>query len=421
MILCIEKEMMKRHSSPQRWGVLIVGTVVFFAGSRLRAQTVAEPHGRTIHPHALGFNAATHRLYCVDQDADRVLVIGPAAQRSSIKVGRQPNAIAIDPALNRIYVVNAGSGNVSVIDGANDRVIATAATDKRPYAIGIDTALHRAYVTNTFSDKVTVVDGTSNSAQQVPLGSKDFVETDARRGRAFFISYEDPALTMLDAAGKTHREDLGLSHPWGLAIDKQRGIVYVTEIGKDTLIAYHENDGRTEKVLTGSMPDAVAIDEAANKIYIANYAADSITVDRRRDDEAGRDSSGWASSAGARGGQQAAPRLCREYAQRQRDRDRRLNQRRPRHHSRWCESICCRRRSRERGCLRCELRRARGYQAGAVVRSLNRRSLTVPLLYNCILRRALVRPLAIRRIAMVKATARMIPGQPAFQCSSKYP
>jgi YVTN family beta-propeller protein len=257
----------------------LMAAVIICAGwYSIRAQTLAEPHGRTIHPHALGFNPTTHRLYCVDQDANRVLIIDPAGQRSSIAVGRQPNAIAIDPALNRIYVVNAGSGNVSVIDGAKDRVIATVATDTRPYAIAMDAALHRAYVTNTFSDKVTVIDGKTNIARQLPAGSKDFVETDARRGQAFFISYEDPALTMLDAAGKVRREDLGLSHPWGLAIDEERGIVYVTEIGKDTLVAYHENDGRTEKVATGSMPDAVAVDEAANKIYVANYEADSVTV-----------------------------------------------------------------------------------------------------------------------------------------------
>jgi YVTN family beta-propeller protein len=274
-----ERNIMNRHARPQRLGALMIAVVIMLAsGHNMGAQTMAEPHGRTIHPHALAFNPTTHRLYCVDEDTDRVLVIGPAGQRSSITVGNQPNAIAIDPALHRIYVVNAGSGNVSVVDGTSDRVIATVATDKRPYAIGIDTALHRTYVTNTFSDKVTVVDGTTDSAQQMPLGSKDFVETDARRGRAFFISYEDPALTLLDAAGKIHREDLGLSHPWGLAIDEQRGIVYITEIGKDTLIAYHENDGKIEKVLTGSMPDAVAVDEAANKVYIANYAADSVTV-----------------------------------------------------------------------------------------------------------------------------------------------
>ncbi len=180
--------------------------------------------------------------------------------------------------MNRIYVVNAGSGNVSVIDGSTDHVIATLPTDTRPYAIGIDAGLHRVYATNTFSDKITVIDGTTNTAKQLPLGSKDFVETDERRHRAFFISYEDPALTMVDADESAHRENLGLSHPWGLAVDEQRGIVYVTEIGKGTLVAYHEDSGKTETAPTGPMPDAIAIDEAANRIYVANYVGDSVTV-----------------------------------------------------------------------------------------------------------------------------------------------
>jgi YVTN family beta-propeller protein len=271
---------MSQYGSLQQSTVLVIAAAVtIFTGSRnMRAQADAEPHGRTIHPHAVGFNPSTHRLYAVDQDGDRVLVLDARGTSSSIAVGKQPNAIAIDPAANRIYVVNAGGGNVSVIDGGTDRVIATLPTDARPYAIGIDTALHRVYVTNTFSDKVTIIDGAANSAQQKPVGSKDFVETDARRRRAFFISYEDPALTMVDAAGAVHRVDLGLSHPWGLAIDQRHGIVYVTEIGKDILIAYHEDDGKVDKVPTGSMPDAVAVDEEANKIYVANYAADSVTV-----------------------------------------------------------------------------------------------------------------------------------------------
>jgi YVTN family beta-propeller protein len=258
--------------------VLIAGGTVFAGAPTSRAQVDAEAHGRTIHPHALGFNSTTHRLYAVDQDGNRVLVIDKGGTQSSIAVGRQPNSIAIDPATNRVYVVNAGSGNVSVVDGSSDAVIATVPTDARPYAIGIDASLHRSYVTNTFSNKITVVEGTNNSAQQLPVGSKDFVEVDARRHRAFFISYEDPALTMLDAENKINREDLGLSHPWGLAVDEQHGIVYVTEIGKDTLIAYHEANGKTDRIPTGSMPDAVAVDEAASRIYVTNYAGDSVTV-----------------------------------------------------------------------------------------------------------------------------------------------
>ncbi len=268
---------MRLYGNPLRLEQLLLAGMLA-AAALVQAQTDAEPRGRTIHPHAVAINPATHRFYAVDQDSNRVLSIASDGQTASIAVGRQPNAVAIDPATNRIFVVNAGSGNVSVIDGSANRVIATLPTDTRPYAIGIDAGLHRVYATNTFSDRVTAIDGTTNSAKQLPLGSKDFVETDARRHRAFFISYEDPKLLIVNADETAHREDLHLSHPWGLAVDERRGIVYVTEIGKDTLIAYHEDSGKTETAPTGSMPDAIAIDEAANRIYVANYVGDSVTV-----------------------------------------------------------------------------------------------------------------------------------------------
>ena len=270
---------MRRCETPRLALLIFAASVMLFVSSRnLRAQTDAEPHGRTIHSRALAFNPANHRLYAVDQDGNRVIVVNSKGERSSITVGHAPNCIVVDTALNRIYVVNTGSGNISAIDGATDRVVKTLPGEEHPYAVAFDSALHRAYVTNTYSDKVTMIDTANDSVQPLPVGSKDYVETDARRRRAFFISYEDPTLTMVDAANAIHHEDLGLSHAWGLAVDQQRGIVYVTEIGRNILLAYHEEDGKTDKIPTGAMPDAVAIDEAANRIYVTNYVGDSVTV-----------------------------------------------------------------------------------------------------------------------------------------------
>src|ERR1700744_6617731 len=123
-----------------------------------------------------------------------------------------------------------------------------------------------------------MIDTANDSVQPLPAGSKDYVETDARRRQAFFISYKDPALTMVDDTNVIHHEDLGLSHAWGLAVDQQRGIVYVTEIGRNILLAYHEEDGKTDKIPTGAMPDAVAIDEAANRMDSTNEGGASVTV-----------------------------------------------------------------------------------------------------------------------------------------------
>ncbi len=186
---------MRRYGNLRRLIVLALAAGMLVIASDARDRPTLNLAGgrfiRTPSPSILRRIASTPSIKRETECCRSVLT----GKRTSIAVGRQPNAVSIDPATNRIYVVNAGGGNVSVIDGSADRVIATIPTDTRPYAIGIDAALHRVYVTNTFSDKVTVIDGTTKTAKQLPLGSKDFVETDTRRHRAFFISYEDPKLT----------------------------------------------------------------------------------------------------------------------------------------------------------------------------------------------------------------------------------
>jgi DNA-binding beta-propeller fold protein YncE len=53
------------------------------------------------------------------------------------------------------------SNNVTVIDGATNRVNATLADPKAksPYAIGMDPTNHRVYVANSASANVTVIAG----------------------------------------------------------------------------------------------------------------------------------------------------------------------------------------------------------------------------------------------------------------------
>jgi len=111
---------MRRYDMQRRFAVLVfAASVMMFPCTRiLPAQTDAEPHGRTIHPRAIAFNPVTHRLYAVDQDGNRVIVVNGKGARSSIAVGRAPNCLVVDAAANRIYVANAGSGDASVIDVA---------------------------------------------------------------------------------------------------------------------------------------------------------------------------------------------------------------------------------------------------------------------------------------------------------------
>ncbi len=95
----------------------------------------------------------------------------------TIPVGVDPVAIAVNPARDEVYVVNAqpdqASGSVSVIDTAKNAVVATIPVHRNPTAIAVDATGRRAFVVNTGSNTVSVLDlDTRRAIAAIPTGDK---------------------------------------------------------------------------------------------------------------------------------------------------------------------------------------------------------------------------------------------------------
>jgi YVTN family beta-propeller protein len=75
-----------------------------------------------------------------------------------IAVGANPSGLAVNPRRNEVYVVNAGSGSVSVINAETNTVAATIPVQRQPYSIDVDSEGGRAYVANSGSNNVSVID-----------------------------------------------------------------------------------------------------------------------------------------------------------------------------------------------------------------------------------------------------------------------
>lgn len=256
--------------------VLFCGALVVVT---LSGQTAEPPQTALLNPRAIAANAATHRVYAVDQKANAVVAEDiDTGVATIIPVGKAPDALAVDAILNRIYVVNSGSDTVSEIDGKTQSVVATIPTGKMPYAIAMDSELHRVLVMNTYSPFATSIDETTNRASPLPLGSKDAVAIDSRRHEAWMLGYEDPSLTGLDeTTGLTHQAG-GAMHLWGLAVDENRGIVYATESQTHALLAIEERTREEKTIPVGALPCAIAIDTRTGLVYVLNYGDDSVTV-----------------------------------------------------------------------------------------------------------------------------------------------
>ena len=78
-----------------------------------------------------------------------------ATVTTTVNLETPPQAIAIDPKSNRIYIANQRTASVTVIDGNTNLPAATVKVGTIPYALDVDGPL--LYVANFSSNDVTVV------------------------------------------------------------------------------------------------------------------------------------------------------------------------------------------------------------------------------------------------------------------------
>jgi YVTN family beta-propeller protein len=83
-----------------------------------------------------------------------------------------PFAVGVDPTLHRAFVANNGSNNVTVIDTTTNFVGGPIPVGNRPAAVGVDPTVHRAYVANSLGNTVSVIDTmTDFVGVPIPVGN----------------------------------------------------------------------------------------------------------------------------------------------------------------------------------------------------------------------------------------------------------
>ena len=76
----------------------------------------------------------------------------------TIAVGGGPTGVAASPTRNEIYVANADSNNISIIDAERNEVVGAIGVHRAPYYVSVSSDGKRAYVANSGSANVSVID-----------------------------------------------------------------------------------------------------------------------------------------------------------------------------------------------------------------------------------------------------------------------
>lgn len=106
-----------------------------------------------------------------------------------------PFDLTFSPDGQRLYVVNLGSGDVSVIDLATQRRVAHVEVGDGPRGIVLTPDGRKAYVANSFSDDVSVIDLASHQEIKRIRVTASPLNPQVKRGKLLFFSSRQPELS----------------------------------------------------------------------------------------------------------------------------------------------------------------------------------------------------------------------------------
>ncbi len=180
-------------------------------------------------------------LYVVDGDNNTKI--------SQLQVDMNPFGIAVDPDVNRIYILNRNppyvnptwqNSTVSVLDGSNYTKIAEIGVGLDPHGININPDTHRVYVTNYRDGTVSVIDGVGNKIIGKPIFLAPGIE--------------------------------------GMAVNQITNRIYVADGLNGTVYVVDGNTDTKIKEIHPLWGWNVAVNPVTNRIYVPNYVFNNISV-----------------------------------------------------------------------------------------------------------------------------------------------
>jgi YVTN family beta-propeller protein len=271
---------------------------------------LASPGGRVLHtvatgadPDGIAVDVRRARVFVADRDQNMLsssaasVMSGPAAHSgyvdaldarsgrvlSTIPVGADPDAVAVDQQSGAVFVITADT-SVSMLDVRHRTVVSTTVLSQNLRALAVDARTHRVFVVNDLEGTVSVLDARSGAKlRTVAVGPRpSAIAVDERKGRVYVVNNGDNSLSILDAhsGSPLHTVAVG-QNPDAVAVDERKGRVYIASegatdaagnpVGSGNIAVLDARSGQIARIIAvGVAPSAVAVDERSGDAFVVN-------------------------------------------------------------------------------------------------------------------------------------------------------
>lgn len=192
-----------------------------------------------------------------------------------------PKGVAVHGDTHRVYATARGSNRLYVFDGNSLAALGYAGVGDQPWGVAVNAGTNKVYVANFGSGDVTVLDAATLAVRAVvPVGPMPtFVRINPLTNRVFVVTYGNNRVAIIDGATDTLETTVssGGVGAWGLAVNPNRNLVYVSNRDSGTVTTldggqgYRVLDGQTIKPCgdAGSSPYSLDFNPLNDKLYLA--------------------------------------------------------------------------------------------------------------------------------------------------------
>ena len=210
--------------------------------------------------------------------------IGARALRLTATVLHQPVSIAAIPPQRKLYVVNRADNNISVISSVDGTSLTTitlpAGTD--PVSVVVNSGATAAYVVNHGSGSVSVIDtSTDLITQTIPTGAGPTLGVfDPKLLRVYVLNTGANSVTVIDASSiaspvlRTVSLPAGASNPVGIAALRDGTRFYTANSGTNNVTVFDAQSFAVRTTIpVGTNPVAIAASSDSSRVYVTNHDA----------------------------------------------------------------------------------------------------------------------------------------------------
>jgi YVTN family beta-propeller protein len=285
---------------PRRWSVLVASLATFVvlvaAGAigvhllgghngstpTAAAKSPAAAGGRSVTPSA----AATPSTPVVPVPAS----LAKPSVLKSIKVGANPQGIAVLPNGKFVYVANSGANTISVIDTAKGGVIKTITLSHQPQYVAVSPNGSRLYVSThdgpNVGNGVTVINTATNQAVTWIM-LKGILESDPYAlavspdgSRVYVPDHTRDSVAVIDTGSNSVVNTLPVvKAPHWVTFDPVKPIALVANHESNVLTVIDTRTNEVGKTIpVGKSPHSVAITPDGARAFTANFDGDSASI-----------------------------------------------------------------------------------------------------------------------------------------------